>query len=298
MQKTLLFFPIVCVAAGGFALLLAGCSKPPPTEPPEESKGSAPVQQKAAEDWREKREQLREQAAMIARERAADQVEPKQVAKEAGLPWPASTPENPKHVVREKVEKRLEERVEEKYPLEQLDVIRKEIADKYPVKEPGDHVKFVIRGGVGRGAVVEGTFRDVTRDYIHVSGRKVLKSDMKKQDLAMFDKEVREELIEKQFRLKSYVFREDREEYRNTIKQEVFVEGFREAGYIYWDREFVPANELLARLVAERIDEKAEQIRPEIEQQLFKEAGFTLKEGEWRPTAVSKTVDFLKKSLD
>ncbi|MCF7853991.1 MAG: hypothetical protein K9N51_04270 [Candidatus Pacebacteria bacterium] len=247
-------------------------------------------------DWRTRRDQLQQQAEALALEQAAKEIDERRIAEELGLPWPVETPGRSLNEVKAELDTIIAAKVDEKFPPSRLDAIRAEIVAEYPMKTEGDTVAFTIRGGLGPDADVEGVFRDVTATHVQIGRRWILKSDMDRETLAKFDRDVQQKLIERDFRRKAYVFTQQREDYERELKRDIYTKGFRDAGYVFRQNGFVPANEVLAAAVRRDIKKRATSLRPHIEKELFENAGFVLRNGEWEPSAVSKTVGFFKKA--
>ncbi len=240
------------------------------------------------------REELRAQAHQIALDRAAEDISPEDVAAELDLPWPVEPPDDTRTEVKERLDRKLAEKVDARYPRQKFAEIRKTIESQHPVKEKGDDVSFVIRGGRGSAPEVEGQFRDITSTHVRIGDRWVLRSDMKERDLAMFDPDIRTKLVEEKVRRESLLYTEKREDYADSIKRDHYIEGFRVAGYVYHNGTFVAASELLDQTVQAEIEKKAKRMQPDVEREIFEAAGFVFKEGEWQPSAVKRTLGLLK----
>lgn len=289
------FAAAVWLAAGLLllGLLPTGCS-PPSDLDDVDDRARPPSDQPADADWDDVRKELREQAYEIAVQRATESVDPEAVARQLGLSWPVESPDETRAQVRERLEARLAETVEERYPHEHYLRIRETVEEQHPVKSVGDTVSFVIRQGRGSAPNVQGAFRDINPTHVRIGDRWILRSDMEERDLAMFDPEIRQDLVDRVVRRESALYTEKREAYADSLRRDLYLEGFRKAGYVYYDRSFIAAAELLRQTVAAEIERSARRLQPEVEREVFDAAGFVFRDGEWQPSAVQRTLRRLR----
>ena len=240
----------------------------------------------APQDWRAERDLIRERATKTAVERAWQEVSPEAIATANGLAWPLPPTTQSPAAVDRAVEEMVAARVEAKFPAADEGAVREECAAKYPRIEIGAAVNFVIRGGRGSSANVKGIYAESSATHIRVDSRWVLKDDLPEAIVFRIDPKARERQIEKDFRAKRFMLQHDRDVLAGTVTEAISRELYTEAGYVKVDDTWVPGTGRLEQLVQREVENQARRLRPAIEAERFKEAGFALKDGEYQPSAM------------
>lgn len=238
----------------------------------------------SAADFEREKAEIRAKAKDRARAEARGLIKEKEVATEVGLKWPVKEVTATYAELRQRVARQVQKEVLEKFPENPVDQFKAEAKKKYPAKKIGEEVSFVIRQGKGSNPEVEGAFMEVTEDRVKIGSRWVLKDDIRQEDLVKFDEELRKELRER------YVLRQNarhnakRQEFIDKRRKELYRQALLDAEYQKWRGKYVDATKVLDKAIEERVKEKAERIRPGLEREMLQDAGFVLKDGEWKPS--------------
>jgi hypothetical protein len=228
---------------------------------------------------------LREEAARKAREEAVAKTDPAEVAEALGYTWPVPVPEETVEQIRAKVNELVTERVEEEYPADRVQKLRDETEEKYKLFPVGSNVRFIVNDGQGVAPIAEGLYQGKDRRGRYKIGERAFHVDEFKQaDLARIDPEVHDRVVETEFRQKLFLFKENRKDFGAKKFAEIYSAKLREEGYTEVDGKWIAISSLIKNEMAERIETLAKKIEPGKQQEILSEAGYTLKDGEWKPT--------------
>ncbi|MDT8391080.1 MAG: hypothetical protein RRC34_11285 [Lentisphaeria bacterium] len=247
------------------ALLLAGCGG-----------GDYPGQLK----------RLREQAAEQALAEATAALDPAEVARELGVPWPAPKPRMTALAVKNDVNARVKEVLDETYPVETLERLREETVAKYALVKTGDTVEFMINGGAGVNPVAKGVFFGTTETGRFKIGSTTYHPDeFSPDDLAKLDPEVHERRVELEYRRKVFLVKDNRRLLGQKLFNEQLPPAMRDAGFARTkDGGWIAMRALVEKRLAEKAAEHAKKREPDVRERLFKANGFVIKDGEWKPS--------------
>ena len=236
------------------------------------------------------REGLRGQAKTLAEQRAEAQVRPEAIAAECGYEYPVPSPTATFDEVRRNVEAETARRVAEKFPDTAPEAFRAEIEARYPVKKTGDTVDFLLRGGLGLRTKAQGRVTQSTAERVMIGDHWVLKADLADADRSSVDPEFRAALVEKEYRAKLFLWKDDRERLAESLKRELGEAALRAAGYVQQPNGRWRARaEIFEERRRDAIRRLARQMAPAVEEELFTDAGYVLREGEWQPSAAART---------
>ena len=214
-----------------------------------------------------------------------EQFDPKNVAEQLNLDWPVEPPEQPREEVLGRVNAAVEQAVEREYPAARLDEIEKEARKKYELYEPGDKVSFLIRGGLGPNAFVEGYLRKVNPTRVRIGNRWIVRSDIDDDILARLYPDEHKEAVEKYLRVHAGRFERRREDYEQQVRKKYAARFFREAGYVKAGERWVARDRFFKNRLAEEHKKFARDLRDRITRELYKEHGyrFDAEAGKWVP---------------
>jgi len=240
------------------------------------------------ESFEKEKVQIRKKALAKAKAKARGNIRKDVAAREIGLQTPVTGVTASRDELKQQVVKRVQEEVEEEFPPLKPATLEKEAEEKYPAKEIGEKVEFIIRGGRGSDPTLEGAFMDITDQRVKIGNRWVLKKDMKEEDLVLFDKEFREKLRKKYVLIETERHRNQRQNFIEARRQEFYEQALIDAGYQKWRGVYVDASRVLAKEIEERVEKKADRTAPDIERKMLENAGFVLKDGQWKPSLMKR----------
>lgn len=252
-------------------------------------------------EWKSERKKIQQQINKKVNQQVQKMVNPRQVAKSLGLSWPVPESKKTEKELLASIEKRVQEAVDRKYPLEEArQRYEKEAEKEYTMYEKGDKVSFVLRGGIGRGsAVVDEPFIEKTESRVHCGRRWVIREDMSRETQARFYKDVNKQMQERYVRVQMIQYKNKRERYADRVRRRLIFQEFPEANYIYNKRQkyWIAKKELLDKAVAHHRKQKRRKIKPKIEEQVFKANNYVLKDGQWMPQGVAAELEAKLKGL-
>lgn len=235
-------------------------------------------------DYGAELKKLHDEATRQAREEAVAKVDPAEVAAALGYTWPVPDPDNTIEQIRARVNGMVTARVNEEYPPDSAEKLRAEIVEKYKLFEIGSVVRFIVNDGQGVTPVAEGIYQGKDRRGRYKIGERTLHVDEFKQaDLARIDPEVHERVVETEYRQRLFLVNENRRDFGTRIFAELYPRTLREEGYTEIEGKWIAVSELVKNEAAERIDTLAKKIEPGKQQEIMSAAGYTLKDGEWKP---------------
>ena len=286
-----MFFRIFCLSP--VVLFAYGCGEPieervQGTGTERDTRGNGNLQAETDGDFQHEIARLREKAEERALAEARGQIDRQALAVEIGLEWPSSEVTATKEEIQAKAKQLAEQEADEKFPKTGIEEFKAEAAEEYPAYERNDEVKIIIRGGRGSDPTVEGAFMDVTEDRVKIGSRWVLKRDIKPEDLAKFDEDVRDRMRQEYIQRKTTKFLSRRSFFIKDKFKEILRDEALAAGYQEWRGRLVDPHALLDAAVEKKVNEMAADIQPGIEQEMLEEAGFVLKEGEWKPSLTKR----------
>jgi hypothetical protein len=264
---------ILPMAVGAIGFGLAGCG----------SKNGGDIETARAE--------IRRNTVETAAARAMELVKPEDVAATYGIPFPPKLPPSAMSEVKTEVDKRVQDELNVRYPLDRMAEIKREIEERFKPYKIGDEVVIVLHGGVGPRSRVQGAFTGISDTHVKIGSAWILKQDMDEEDLARFDAKIRDKLFETHYRRQLVVFKSQRETVMTELMDEYLPQAMKEAGYILWNGTWVSPAELLDRAVERERTRVAKELQPQIEETLFHDAGYVFKEGEWQPSLMKKLKD-------
>lgn len=249
----------------GVALLLAGCGG-----------GDYPGQLTL----------LRERAAEQALNEATESLDPADIAREIGVPWPAPTPRSTPLQVKEKVNAQVAEALDKKFPAEMINRLREETVAQYALVKKGDTVEFIINKGAGVNPVAKGVFFGKTDSgRIKIGATTYHPDEFTSEDLAKIDPEAHEKMVELVYRRKLVLAKDNRHLLGQKLFAAQLAEAMKKAGYAQTkDGKWISMRALVKKRLNEKAAVQAKKIEPDVRERMFKANGFVIKDGEWKPS--------------
>lgn len=201
--------------------------------------------------------------------------------------WPYPPPDTGRSAAEavESLAPRLAQLVNNKHPKSARENIIRTAEERYGMYRKGDHVSFVLRGGVGAKTQVSGVVYDIGEERVHVGSRWFLLEDLPKPVRERFQPDEAQVNIRRYVETRLARFESARKTYARGVRRQLMAregyvpaegsEGAEAAGATQPD--WVPLAEQLDRLAREWLDEKLDQARTDA----FEEQGFVRHRDRW-----------------
>jgi hypothetical protein len=268
---------------------------------------SASISAQEEEDgaWRDGKAKLEKMIDQRATGNAKKIVTPQKIAERLRWKWPVKPPKQTLDEVEKSVAKRIETEVDQQHPMGACDKFPGEAAAKYTLREKNDKVSFIIRGGLGPNTLVKGRLRQVTELFVLVGSRRVVRSDMSKETLALFDPVVNAEFKERYIRAQTNRYNAKRRGLAEDLGKKYYPATYAKSGYVSEKRHrrsidktnWKAKSEILDRFYQGRLQQQVRKLRPGVEQEVFTANGYVQHEGEWMPKKVADSLAAKLKAL-
>ncbi|MDD4538545.1 MAG: hypothetical protein PHT80_05980 [Lentisphaeria bacterium] len=190
--------------------------------------------------WMAEREEIRAQIAQMVQEELDRQVTYESIVEElnANMPlnppwaWPCANATMLMPDVEQELLAALRIEAEQKYPPADKDKIVQDARRKYTLYQPGEHVSFVLRDGIGANTKVEGVFATLSPERIRVGNRWVHRKDLDAETSARFYEAENGPAIERMIVRETSRFDAIVESYIFDEKQARLPAQFLAAGYV------------------------------------------------------------------
>lgn len=232
---------------------------------------------------------------------AGKRMDRRKIAGELGLPWPVVPTQKSAKKVIETALATIGAMVSKQFPGAPTEEYRREAAEKYAPHELGEHVTFVVRGGLGVYTLVSGRLREVTSERVLVGDRWIVISDMDRGDLARFYPAIFEQVVAKHVRTQTLRYNFRREDYEEKLRKTVMPEYLARAGYIPKDQkktislnpeDWQDANAILEHRCSAVLAAQKATLRRTVEREVYTEHGYEYVESTktWRPKETKQTL--------
>ncbi|MFO7821839.1 MAG: hypothetical protein R6V56_07300 [Lentisphaeria bacterium] len=240
------------------------------------------------EDFAKEKERIRAQAQKLARAEARGQIDRQEVAVQMGLKWPITKVTASYKELQQRVMDQVKKEVKKEFPELPEEKLQQQAEEKYPAKKIGEEVSILIREGKGSMPQVQGAFLEETDDRVKIGNRWFLKEDIKDTDLVMFDEDFRRKKRRRFILLEKEKYAVAKKAFMEKRRRQLYRQALVDAGYQKWRGKYVPAEHVLEKKINEMVEQKAERRAPKLEAQMLKDAGFVLKDGQWKPSLMKK----------
>lgn len=264
------------------------------------------------EEWKQERKEILKEVELEVKKQLDVLVTKEKVVKEQLVKWKLDPPwawpiqKSPKTVAQVEADllKVLDAEAAKKFPIKKhVERVAQEIEQKFKMYGVGDHVQFVIRGGRGTNANVEGAVQKITAERVRVGLRWIHRNDIPEDYQALFYEEVNAKLRKEYEEREQRVYDARVDNYKFEQRQERLPGELLKAFYVPDRRKqnaslknpnpeaWISREETVNLLYAAMRKAVGDQLRKKITEEKFAEAEYEyVKElKEWMPIDVAES---------
>ncbi len=215
-------------------------------------------------------------------EKIAQELQPLEIAKKYKLRTPILPPRLDKKQVGSLVVREVERQVENRFPRTRLDEIEGEAKKKFRLYQKGDLVRIKVRNRRfdRRWEFVTAHIWGIKQKGVLLGDVFYIYEDIDKQEYPHFFKDRRDHAIDGEINRLTLIYKTSRAAYERRVKRRAATTIWRHEGYIYRKakRRWIPREEIFNWLYQREWKKVYPGFRQEIEQQVYRQNGFSWNE--------------------
>jgi hypothetical protein len=210
----------------------------------------------------------------LAVQRALEQVNSTDVAKENNLPLPIMPPRLLADQVEARIDSRVQELAEEQYPEARKEEIIMEVNTKLKMWKVGDYIQF---HGIIRGIeqMVEGQLLSISMDRIRIGDINYARKDLRPWALAKIYKPEHEEMRRKHIGIQTRNLEMDKKKFMKELHSKMSNEEWPRYGYVFSKRKhrWIPADSVLQLRLKKKIVDTVAANREDARNEIYEQKG-------------------------